>query len=120
MQTQRLIPLLLAAAVALPTLAQASGTYTARPPRPAIKGERGAKMDSEKYELGKRIYTGKLKPGETQTVGAAAQEGRLRHLQTHLPEREQKSTNLTSLAGRLSAEQLDALEYYIHQRFPHK
>jgi hypothetical protein len=120
MQTHRLIPLLLAAAVALPALAQASGTYTARPPRPAVKGERGEKMDSEKYELGKRIYTGKLKLGETQAAAAAAQEGPLRELQGHLPEREQKKTNLSALAGKLSAEQIEALDYYIHQRFPHK
>ena len=101
-------------------MVQASGSYTARPPRPLLKGEPGAKIDAEKYELGKRIYTGKVKPGELQAAVATAQEGRLRELQAQLPERESKKTDLSSLAGKLSAEQLDALEYYVHQRFPKK
>ena len=120
MQTQPLIPLLLAALVALPALAQASGSYTARPPRPLLKGESGAKIDAEKYELGKRLYTGKMKPGELQATAATAQAERLRELQAQLPEREMKKTDLTALAGKLSAEQLDALAYYVQQRFPKK
>jgi hypothetical protein len=120
MQNQPIVSLLLAAAVALPAVALASGSYTARPPKPPVAGERGVKVDSTRYELGKRIYNGKLKLGDTQPVAAAAQEGRLRGLQARLPEREQKSTNLLALAGKLSAEQLDALEYYVNQRFPQK
>ena len=120
MQTQRIVPLLLAAAVALPSVALASGSYTARPPKPPTAHERGAKMDSARYDLGKRIYNGKLKLGEPQAAAATMQETRLRALQATLPEREKKSANLSALAGRLNAEQLDALEYYVNHRFARK
>lgn len=120
MQTKQMFPLLLAAAVALPSAALASGSYAARPPKPpAGKAGSVAKTDATRYELGKRIYNGKLKLGETTTT-STAQESRLRDLQARLPEREQKSANLSRLAGKLTPEQLDALEYYIQHRFPQK
>ena len=120
MQTKPLIPLLLAACVALPGAALASGAYSARPPRPPAKSASGEKMDSAKYELGKRIYNGKAKLEASTAVPLAMQETRLRALEARLPEKEQKSANLASHAGKLTAEQLDALEYYVAHRFPQK
>lgn len=120
MQIIRLTPLLLAACVALPAAASASGTYTARPPRPPAKAASGEKMDSAKYELGKRIYNGKAKLEASTAVPMAMQETRLRALETRLSEKEQKSARLSSYAGKLTAEQLDALEYYVAHRFPQK
>jgi hypothetical protein len=111
------ISLVLAACLLVPTAGFASGSYTSRPPKPATpKGER---IDSAKYELGKRIYTGKVQLG-TATAAAPNTEARLRNLQSSLPEKEQKKTDLTKLAGKLNAEQLEALEYYVVQRFPNK
>jgi len=77
-------------------------------------------MDSAKYEMGKRIYTGKARLETNTAVPMALQETRLRALEARLPEKEQKSANLASHAGKLSAEQLDALEYYVARRFPQK
>ncbi len=77
-------------------------------------------MDSAKYELGKRIYNGKAKLDTATGAPMAMQETRLRALESRLPEKEQKSANLPSYAGKLTPEQLDALEYYVAHRFPKK
>ena len=111
------ISLVLAASLLIPTAGFASGSYTSRPPKPATP--RGERIDSAKYELGKRIYTGKAQLGAG-TVAAANADARLRNLQSSLPEKEQKKTDLTKLSGKLNAEQLEALEYYVAQRFPNK
>lgn len=107
----------LALLLALPVALCASGTYTARPPRPAAPGQ-AQKMDSAKYDLGKRIYNGKATL--TAAPAPAGAEARLAALQARLPAGEQKKTNLPALGGKLTAEQLDALEYYVGQRFPQK
>jgi hypothetical protein len=120
MQTKRLTTLLLAACVALPAVGTASGTYTARPPRPPAKAAGGEKMDSAKYALGKSIYNGKAKLEANTAVPMAVQETRLKALEARVSEKERKSANLTAHAGKLSAEQLDALEYYVAHRFPQK
>jgi hypothetical protein len=120
MQIKQLKSLLLAAGVALPGAAIASGTYTARPPRPPIKAAQGEKMDSAKYDLGKRIYNGKAKLDTASGTPMAAQETKLSALEARLPEKERKSAHLTSYAGKLTAEQLDALDYYVAHRFPQK
>lgn len=117
MQMQHFFPLILAAAVALPAAAFASGTYTSRPPRPPSRTEGHERLDSAKYELGKRVYNKKSTLGTVS--GATGQEERLRAIEARLPEKEQKKANLTALAGKLSAEQLDALDYYVAQRFSH-
>lgn len=118
MQTPKLLPLIVAAAIVLPAAVNASGTYTSRPPRPPVRGDGGERLDSARYDLGKRIYTGKA---TLTTAGAAAgQEARLRTLQGRLPAKEQRKVDLTALSGKLNAEQLDALEYYVAHRFPQK
>jgi hypothetical protein len=99
----------------------ASGSYNARPPRvPAGQsGDRG-KMDNDKYALGKKIYSGKAKLTTQPAADRAAQERRLRELQSRLPARAQENVNLPSMAGQLKPEELEALEYYVTRRYPSK
>ena len=94
----------------MPTLA--SGSYTSRPPQP---GAAGASVDRALYSLGQRIFTGKIKPDAA--VPAEPQTERLERLQGVLPKRTAAKTDLISLAGKLSTEQLDALEYYVNLRY---
>lgn len=117
-KTHPLIPLSLAAAmlVAVPAASLASGSYTARPPVPGLEeGE----MDRAKYALGQKLLTGKVKPGpEAQPeVDTEAQRARLNVVQAQLPSRITRKTNVTLLAGRLTAEQLESLEYYVKRRY---
>lgn len=119
MHKTRLIVSTLALTFALPLASLASGSYSARPPRPPAKAT-GDKHehDAAKYELGKSIYNGKANLAATPSpVGADA---RLAALQASLPANEAKKTNLTALSGKLTAAQLDALEYYVAHRFPKK
>jgi len=92
--------------------ALASGSYTSRPPHPPAK-EKSA--DRAKYSLGMRVFDGKVKFDAQADPGA--QRDRLKALQARLPERVAKKKDLPSLAGKLTAEQLDALEYYVNHRY---
>jgi hypothetical protein len=95
----------------------ASGSYNARPPRvPA--GHGGSKTDSQKYALGKKIYSGKAKLATQASADRAAQERRLQELQARLPEKVRAKVNLPQYGGRLSAAELQALEYYVMHRYP--
>jgi hypothetical protein len=82
-----------------------------------VKTEGHERLDSAKYDLGKRVYNRKSTLGTVS--GPTGQEERLRAIEARLPEKEQKKANLAALAGKLSAEQLDALDYYVTHRFPH-
>ena len=109
---------LLAAMTATPLFA--SGGYKGIPPKPPAKaGEKMTmKMDREKYGLGQKVYD-----GEAMTPGgdsAAAQMARLKSAQMKLPPDAMKMKDLTGLAGKLSPAQLDALEYFVDQRFSMK
>lgn len=92
------------------TSVAASGSYTAKPPRLG-------QLDHARYHLGKQIFTGKLDLPQPSAAGAASQQGVLQELQAQLPEKVREKAQLTALAGRLSREQLDALEYYLTVRF---
>lgn len=105
-----LLGVLVLAAAADVTLA--SGTYTSRPPQPRAEKK---SMDRAKYSLGQRLFDGKVTPDAQED--AAAQRTRLTALQARLPERVSKKKELPALAGKLKAEQLDALEYYVHERY---
>lgn len=103
--------------VASINLALASGTHANRMPKPPSSKET-EKLDREKYSLGQKIYNAKVK---LMTAGdAGAQMGRLKVLQARLPAKIAEKKNLVSLAGKLTAEQLEALEYFVQQRFPVK
>jgi hypothetical protein len=110
-----LLSALLGASAASPALA--SGSYSGRPPQPPAKSGDGMamKMDREKYGLGQKVYEGAvLTPGGGD---AEAQRPRLKAAQMKLPADAMKTKDLPALAGKLSAAQLDALEYFVAQRF---
>lgn len=96
----------------------ASGSYSNRLPTPPAKSDGGMKLDREKYGLGQKIYDGKIKL--LAADHAVAQMDRLKALQARLPASAARKKNLAALAGKLSAEQLDALEYFVQRRFAEK
>ena len=112
------IPAVLLAATAA-TPAFASGSYAGRPPQPPAKsGGMGMKMDHEKYGLGQKVYDGSvMTPGGGE---ADAQRARLKAAQMKLPADAAKMKDLGALAGKLTTAQLEALEYFVEQRFAMK
>jgi hypothetical protein len=108
------LPLLLGTVVLAMSanLALGSGSYTSRPPQPRV-GQ--TSIDRARYSLGQRLFDGKVKLDAQ--ADAAAQDPRLKALQARLPARVGKKKDLPALAGKLSSEQLDALEYYVNQRY---
>jgi len=102
-----------AGCLAVPLAASASGSYCVCIPKPPPA--KAAKVDRDKYDLGQKVYNGKTAPA---TADASAQRTRLAALQTQLPEKVAKKKDLTTLAGKLTEAQLDALEYYIKERYP--
>lgn len=113
-----LLAALLGATTAAPAFA--SGSYSGRPPQPPAKPSDGMamKMDREKYGLGQKVYEGSvMTPG---AVNADAQMSRLKAAQAMLPADAMKMKDLPALAGKLSAAQLEALEYFVAQRFAMK
>jgi hypothetical protein len=117
MKTHALMILALSLA---PSLLNGSGSYSIRPPRPPAPVEMARDTDRERYELGKKIYSGKARLTPQPTADVKQQEARLKALQARLPESAQKKTNLPALTGQLSSAELDALEYYVNKRFPVK
>jgi hypothetical protein len=104
---------LIGAATAVPALA--SGSYSARPPKPPAQSADGMKMDREKYGLGQKVYEGSvMTPG---AGNADAQTARLQAVQAKLPAHAAQAKDLVALAGKLSDAQLEALEYFVEQRF---
>lgn len=111
-----LIAVLFALAVAGDSLA--SGSSPMRPPRlPRDRAAHSSEMDDAQYALGKSVFTGKA----ALTANAAAtksQRVRLDRIAAEVADRGGKpGANLPALAGRLSATQMDALEYYVGKRF---
>lgn len=110
----------LLACVILPGSAVASGTYNARPPRPPkVEGDGRSIAERDKYALGKKVFTRKADKLAVQPqANREAQQKRLAELQARLPASTQKKVNLPALAGKLTAEELDALQYYVSKRYP--
>lgn len=94
----------------VPEAVWASGSYTARIPKPPEH------VDGAKYELGKNLVLGKAAPSGA-AANAAVQRTRLQTLQSKLPKKVQAGTDLTALAGKLSTKEEDALQYYIQVRY---
>lgn len=107
---KKLMPFLFVAGVLVlsPMSIRASDRY----PSSATKA-----MDSEKYLLGQKIFTGKLKLGDVDHRLAATQQPLLKKMQSQLPKTAQESAKLPSMAGKLSTTQLAALEYYLQMRY---
>ena len=112
MQTKHLIiPVL---AFALTGSALASGSAPMRPPRPPKDISPAAeKMDDARYALGKAVFTGKAKPVANPSA-AKKQKARLNHLASGIGK---DGASLPAHAGKLSDEQMDALDYYASKRF---
>lgn len=91
---------------------RASGSYMVRPVHPPGR----LIDDSQKYELGKAIFFGKAALTEQARADRAAQRSLLAGLQERLPARVKKSVDLPNLSGRLSDEQLIALQHFLHVR----
>ena len=108
-KTLLIIPVL---ALALTGSALASGSAPTRPPRPPSAGAPAETMDNARYALGKSVFTGKA-PLHSNPTAARQQKARLSRLAAETGE-----TSLPKLAGKLSAEQLDALDYYVSKRYP--
>jgi hypothetical protein len=104
-----------AALLCLADPARASGSYTARPPKP-VQLE-GRTLDREQYEIGRRIFLGREKLPEPAAGQIAGQRALLERLEAQLPEASKRRARLTALAGRLNQDQLRALEHYVQTRF---
>jgi hypothetical protein len=90
----------------------ASGSYCACMPKPP-RSARNA-IDRDRYDLGQKVFNRKAVEGKGD---AAPQLERLQALQAKLPARIGKKQVLTERAGKLTSEQLDALEYFVEQRY---
>ena len=112
----KLLCFLCASLLAAAANASASGSYRVTMPKP--KTEAKASVDRDKYALGQQVFNGKAKM--TVQGDMAAQKPRLEKCQAWLPVGSARSKSLTDLAGKLSDEQLAALEYYLSQRYPMK
>ncbi|AYV54732.1 hypothetical protein [Leptospira kmetyi] len=74
--------------------------------------------DREKYHLGKSVYNREIEiPAGADPSKTQPQKIRLEYLQGSLPNSEKQRVNLEELAGKLTPEQLDALEYFVSVRF---
>lgn len=95
------------------SLIYASGGYGGA----GIQQDKG-RIDKDKYQLGKAIYNGEFKLPEVANDSLKVEQlEKLSWIQTKLPRPEQRRVNLLSLAGRLTPEQLDALQHFISIRF---
>lgn len=107
--------LLAAACLVAPLTASASGSYCVCIPKPPVKSDKAVKVDKDKFDLGQKVFNGKTAPA---SGDASAQKPRLGELQKQLPEKVAKKTDLNALAGKLTTDQLSALEYFVQQRYP--
>ena len=110
---KKLSLLVLFTALSAPLSLLASGSYCACLPKPPTKAQAG-KVDRDKFDLGQKVFNQKAAPGQGD---AAAQRSRLQAVQSQLPAKVAKKKDLTALAGKLSEQQLEALEYYVLQRY---
>jgi hypothetical protein len=94
-----------------------SGSYIARLPAPATSLVR-SNVDREKFGLGQKLFNASVKLEAAEP--AAPQLVRLKKLQAKLPESVATKKDLAELAGKLTPQQLDALEYFVIQRYATK
>jgi hypothetical protein len=75
-------------------------------------------LDVDRFELGRRLYAGMLRLPEMDAQVAAEQGDRLQALAKRLPSSQSKSADrVVQFAGRLSGTQMEALEYFVTERF---
>jgi hypothetical protein len=110
-QMKHLLLLTIALTIGMATINLcASGSYTRQPsPPPASK-------NMALYNLGKLVYAGKAAPA-AKLGNAEIQSARLKELQGKLPKSARKSANLPALGGKLSTDQMIALEHFLEVRY---
>lgn len=97
------------------TTGWASGSYPAKPPKPSAHGR--ADVDSAKYDLGKRIFSGKAELPKADPQRVESQRATIAGLEAKVPESARRRAHLSDLAGRLGETELSALEYYVITRY---
>ncbi|EPG64533.1 hypothetical protein [Leptospira wolffii] len=83
----------------------------------AVAGQTLRGKEREKFNLGKAIYNGEVALDAKKEDLVKAQKNRLEYLQGSLPNSEKGRVNLEDLAGKLSEEQISALEFFVSIRF---
>ena len=74
--------------------------------------------DREKFHLGKAVYNQEVEiSSKVDNKLEETQSERLEYLQGSLPNADKKRVYLPDWAGKLTPEQLDALEYFVSVRF---
>ncbi len=97
---------------------EASGSYrhSALPQSSLNTMDEG--LDVDRFELGRRLYAGMLRLPEMDAQVAAEQGDRLQALAKRLPSSQSKSADrVVQFAGRLTGTQMEALEYFVTERF---
>lgn len=94
-----------------PFAALGSGSYSHKLSRAS------SAIDTAKYHRGKQIFMGQVRPDNGEPTAAPQQGERLAALQALLPQQVQGTVNLPQLAGKLGADHLEALEYYLSVRY---
>lgn len=76
-------------------------------------------IDQERYELGKKIFTGKVELPESpiSPEKVETQTQALEKVKEDLPETVAKKLDIPGLAGKLDEDQLNSLMYYLFTRF---
>lgn len=109
--SRKLCAAVLGLVLAWPLTALGSGSYSHK------LSKASSAINTAKYHRGKRIFTGQARFDNESSTAAPEQEERLAELQALLPQQVQSSVNLPQLAGKLSADHLEALEYYLSVRY---
>jgi len=91
-----------------------------RPPRASqtpggTRATSAPRFNPEKYSAGKAVFTGKA-PLKKNARATKTQRARLEIVVVRSRAERADATRLRALAGKLSEDQLDALEYYVAQR----
>ena len=94
-----------------PLAALGSGSYSHKLSRAS------SAINAAKYHRGKQIFTGQVRLDNGSPTSAPQQGERLAELQALIPQPAQSAVNLPQLAGKLSADHLEALEYYLSIRY---
>jgi hypothetical protein len=73
--------------------------------------------DRDKFHLGKAVFNQEIELSAVDKSKETSQIERLDYLQGSLPNTEKRRVHLPDLAGKLTDDQLSALEYFISIRF---
>jgi len=74
-------------------------------------------LNQNRYNLGKRVLLGQSPLRNYSESLAQEQESSLNDIVERLPQSARSRLDVDSISGRLSSEQLDAVKYYLRQRY---